>query len=283
MGLSSRNKTMVSDKHPFFSLITVVFNDLAGLRQTQDSIIQQECADFEWIVIDGGSSDGTREYLEGLGTQAPKWMSEKDNGIYDAMNKGIRLAEGDYIVFMNAGDAFRAPATLKKVKDHVLDRSFGPDVIFGGSTLVLRNGSQIYRPPRDIDRYIWHGLPAYHQATYYKSGRIKALLYDTAYRICGDYYIAATLYKQGITASYLNMSLVNFRVGDTSYINPVKLVLEPYRIQKDILGCSLFRRSLSVAKRLVSLLSVVVLSQPFSRSIAGIIDTRKGRRRNEQR
>lgn len=262
-------------RQPFYSLITVVFNDLAGLKETADSIARQDCPDFEWIVIDGGSTDGTPEYIAGLGARVAKWLSEKDTGIYDAMNKGIHLSSGTYTVFMNAGDAFRDRSTLQHVKDRLATRSPRPDVLFGGATLILRNGREVYRSPRDIHAYLWHGLPAYHQATYYLSSRLKSTRYDTAYRICGDYYIVAKLYLQGIQPSYLDRSLVNFRVGDTSYRNPVPLVLEPYTIQRDILRYSLFRRSLSMAKRLFSLAAVAVLSLSLARPVARRVSSQK--------
>lgn len=267
--------TIRPNHQPLFSLITVVFNDLIGLQVTKDSILCQECTDFEWIIIDGGSSDGTKEFIERLGPRVSKWLSEKDTGIYDAMNKGLSLAEGTFTVFMNAGDSFRDSSTVRIVKDHIMATSPMPDVVFGGSTLILRNGTHIYRPPRDVDRYIWHGLPAYHQATYYKSSRLKATPYDLSYRICGDYYLVAKLYLQGIRPSYLNVSLVNFRVGDTSYRAPIKLIMEPYHIQKNILGLSLLSRTASMAKRLISLLAVALLSHPLARKYTDRIGTKE--------
>jgi putative colanic acid biosynthesis glycosyltransferase len=253
---------------PLFSIITVVFNDLIGMHQTTNSIQNQSCVDFEWIVVDGSSTDGTKEFIASLGQQVSAWISEKDKGIYDAMNKGIKLAKGRYVVFMNSGDVFTSPATLQKVRDHLEENSYSPDIVFGGTTLMLKNHRQIYRAPRDMSSSIWHGLPAYHQATYYSATQLKNTLYSPVYQICGDYYLAAKLYLQGVKSSYLNDSLVQFTVGGTSYQHPLRLILEPYAIQKSVLKLPLTIRVRSVCKRIVSLAGIAVLSWPCFRKRA---------------
>jgi putative colanic acid biosynthesis glycosyltransferase len=253
---------------PLFSLVTVVLNDLSGMMQTMNSIHSQCCVDYEWIIVDGDSTDGTKEFIASLGPQVSIWRSEKDKGIYDAMNKGVKLATGRYAVFMNAGDVFTNSDTLQKVHDHVCETNYVQDIIFGGATLILPNGMKIYRAPKDMNTSIWHGLPAYHQATYYRTVRLKETLYSDTYQICGDYYLAAKLYLQGVKSSYLNESLVHFRVGGISYQNPLKLISEPYSIQKNVLKLSLFIRIASVCKRLFSLTGIAVLSQPYFRKRA---------------
>ena len=86
------------------SIITVNFNNLEGLKRTYESVVSQTFTDYEWIVIDGGSTDGSREFIEQHQDRFAYWCSEKDNGIYHAMNKGIRQAKGEYLNFMNTGD-----------------------------------------------------------------------------------------------------------------------------------------------------------------------------------
>ena len=99
-----------------FSIITVTRNNLPGLKRTHDSLKIQICHDFEWVVVDGASTDGTPDYLR---TTGAIWVSEPDSGLYDAMNKGLGNAVGDYIVFMNAGDLFAAPDVLDKIKSPI--------------------------------------------------------------------------------------------------------------------------------------------------------------------
>ena len=98
-----------------FSVITVCRNNLNELILTHASLSGQNCPDYEWIVIDGGSTDGTKEWLEGNHDPA-RWISENDAGIYDAMNKGAAMANGDYLVFMNSGDEFYDPNVLSKIE-----------------------------------------------------------------------------------------------------------------------------------------------------------------------
>ena len=95
-----------------YSIITVNFNNKEGLRKTIESVIHQTFHDFEFIVIDGGSTDGSADVLKEYHTQIDYWVSEPDGGIYQGMNKGIKKATGDYLNFMNSGDCFFAVDVL---------------------------------------------------------------------------------------------------------------------------------------------------------------------------
>jgi putative colanic acid biosynthesis glycosyltransferase len=248
----------MTSKQPQFTIITVVYNDVAGLVLTKSSIASQTFSDFEWIVIDGGSSDGTVNFLEQCDQIGLCWVSEKDNGIYDAMNKGINKSRGEYLVFLNAGDTFPSSDTLFSVYKALLSAT-KPDVLFGGAEYVFPDGKSLYRPPKVISKCIWHGLPANHQATYYNRNILNGLLYDPKYKICGDYYLTAKLYKKGFKAAYLETALVKFGVGGASYVNRIPLFLEPYLIQRDVLLQPLFWRIVSFLKRGISTLGMVVL------------------------
>ena len=103
------------------SIITVNFNNVEGLRKTAESIVSQTFQDFEWIVIDGGSTDGSKELIEQYSDRIAYWCSEKDSGIYNAMNKGVRYAKGEYINFMNSGDCFADSSVLSDVSERLLD------------------------------------------------------------------------------------------------------------------------------------------------------------------
>lgn len=247
-----------------FSIVTVVYNDVKGLNLTYQSILSQTFRSFEWIVIDGSSTDGTVDYLKSLDNQYLVWSSENDQGIYDAMNKGIKKSSGEYLLFLNAGDVFPTILTLQSVTD-VLSMRSDPDVVFGGVDLSFSNGFTLYRSPKNIEKSIWHGLPANHQATYYNRKSIANLKYDSKYKICGDYYLIAKLYKQGITVTYVNHSLVKFKVGGTSYINRANLFLEPYIIQRDVLDRSFPVRLLSLLKRLISTITIVSIQRACNR------------------
>lgn len=243
-----------------FSIITVVYNDVGGLALTKSSIFTQNFPniDIEWIVIDGGSSDGTVTFLEQCDLINLRWASEKDKGIYDAMNKGINMSKGEYLLFLNAGDAFPNSNTLASVNDALLSEA-KPGVLFGGADYVFPDGESKFRLPKVASKSIWHGLPANHQATYYSRSVLNGLLYDLSYKICGDYYLIAKLYSKGVKAVYLKKSLVKFSVGGASYVNLARLFWEPYVIQRDVLGLPLFWRIVSFLKRGISTLGMIVL------------------------
>ena len=110
-----------------FSIITINYNNSKGLKRTLDSIISQTCHEFEWIVIDGGSSDGSRELIEQHQDSITYWCSEPDKGIYNAMNKGVNKATGDYCLFLNSGDHL----CNSKVVEHLISIPFSADIVSG--------------------------------------------------------------------------------------------------------------------------------------------------------
>ena len=97
------------------SIITINYNDLKGLQKTFNSVVNQSNKDFEYIVIDGGSSDGGKEFLEQNSDKLAYWISEKDSGVYNAMNKGIKAAKGEYLLFLNSGDFLVDDNVIEKV------------------------------------------------------------------------------------------------------------------------------------------------------------------------
>ena len=108
------------------SIITINYNNKNGLQKTIDSVVSQSFRDFEWIVIDGGSTDGSRELIEQYADHFAFWISEPDTGIYNAMNKGIKAAKGEYILFLNSGDALYQRRALESV----LSESFDEDILY---------------------------------------------------------------------------------------------------------------------------------------------------------
>ncbi len=246
-----------------FSIITVVFNDLDGLEKTMQSMFTQDFKDYEWIIRDGGSGEKTTKFLESL-DESVRWVSGPDQGIYDAMNSCVSIATGDYVVFMNAGDTFYDSKTLAKVAERLSAEDCAAGVLFGGAMLSFASGSRmIYRPPRRAGNYLWKGLPANHQATYYHRDLLGVAPYDLQYRICGDYYLAAMLMRKGARSVFLDVPLATFEVGGSSYKHRKQLFDEPYRIQRDVLGMPFHYRLASMIKRFVSIAGFVLLSQPI--------------------
>ena len=245
------------------SVVTVVLDDAEGLSQTAESIARQDYDNIEWVVKDGGSSSDLIEMAAGIvGDKVIfKGMSGPDKSIYDAMNIGVSHCTGEYCVFVNAGDTLANSETLSLVVSKIVDSLDGvePDVIYAGAYLEFENGSSVYRGPRIAADTLWHGLPANHQATYFKRDRLKDVPYDLSYRVCGDYYLVASLERAGVTSVYLDVPVINFMIGGYSFSNPLKLHLEPAKIQRRVLGSSFLSIGLSMLRRFAATVSLAVL------------------------
>ena len=167
------------------SVITVTFNSLPALQRTARSVACQDFADYEYIVVDGASEDGTRDYLEKQGIGVSRWVSEPDHGIYEAMNKGAKMAAGDYCLFLNAGDCFVDKTVLTRMARQ-LD---GTDLVLGNAVHVDESGT--------IDGFICSrgGFSLQnlfqsaicHQATFIRRELMLSRPYDESLRLVADW------------------------------------------------------------------------------------------------
>jgi putative colanic acid biosynthesis glycosyltransferase len=207
---------------PTISIITVTLNNLEGFKKTHGSISLQTTQNFEWIVIDGGSTDGTPEYLK---TTNAQWISQPDNGIYDAMNKGIEKASGAYFLFLNAGDALAAPGTLATILDATKDN---PDFIYGDS---LEDGHLKKAHPHTK---IENGLFTHHQAMLYARAKIGTYRYDANYKIAADYDFTARFLQSNTNALSLPIPLCIFEPGGISQKNAFLGRAEQFLIRRKL-------------------------------------------------
>ena len=167
-----------------YSIITVNFNNKEGLRKTIESVIQQTFRDFEFIVIDGGSTDGSIDVLQEYDAKINYWVSEPDGGIYQGMNKGIKKATGEYLNFMNSGDCFYND----KVLQHVFDKQLVCDIIVGKDyhyNPQTRQGFSTILPPR-ISMLTFYIQTLPHQSTFFKRELFSYTLYDESLKIVAD-------------------------------------------------------------------------------------------------
>lgn len=201
---------------PCFSIITVTKNNLSGLRRTDASIRAQTYQNYEWLIIDGASTDGT------LGHYNPA-ISEPDSGIYDAMNKGITLASGDYLIFMNAGDVFAAGDTLEILSGH------DADFIYGDA----RENGQMKPARHDIS----HGMITHHQAMAYRRAAIGILRFDPAYSIAADYDFTWRFMQRSLSHLYIPIPVCDFESGGVSQANAARGRKEQFAIRRKM-GCS---------------------------------------------
>lgn len=197
------------------SIITVNLNDAAGLRKTVSSVLAQTYNDFEFIVIDGGSTDGSTDFIREISSRLSYWLSEPDNGTYNAMNKGIKLASGEYCLFLNSGDFF----VDDRVLDNIFNKSETADII-SGDVLKVRPNKKFRRvsSPETISlhKLCIHSLP--HQATLIRRSLFEEIGYYTeSYKIVSDWEFflkALVIFEKSY--SHLNIDVSFFRTGGIS-------------------------------------------------------------------
>lgn len=181
--------TMTDMQHPLFSIITVTYNAAATLPVTLESVKAQNYTRYESIVVDGASTDNTVALARSSGVAGLRVVSEADHGIYDAMNRGLDMACGDYVIFLNAGDALHSPDTLARYAQAIMDNSY-PGIVYGQTRLVdscrRRLGDRHLRAPELLTlRSFADGMVVCHQAM----AVLKRITseYDLKYRYSADY------------------------------------------------------------------------------------------------
>jgi putative colanic acid biosynthesis glycosyltransferase len=180
------------------SVITVNLDNAAGLRATAHSVAAQERPPDEWIVIDGGSRDGSIAVIREFEALIDCWTSAPDRGVYDGMNCGLRRARGSYVLFMNAGDRFAGTDSLARIAT-ALKATPGVDLLFGGTILAMPSGRRLYRPAR-TRAHLRLGPPAYHQATVIRRAAHLTAPYDLSLPVSADYGAIATLISRGASS-----------------------------------------------------------------------------------
>lgn len=163
------------------SIITINYNNREGLQRTIDSVICQTWKNIEWIIIDGGSTDGSKELIEKYQDHFAYWCSEPDNGVYNAMNKGIRHSNGEYLIFLNSGDCFYDDSVLQQVEDVHSDAS-----IISGQVVRMDN-NELQRQYCDSILMQLYLDTLNHQGTFIKKSLFKDNLYDENLKIVSDW------------------------------------------------------------------------------------------------
>ena len=170
---------------PKLSIITINLNNETGLQRTLDSVLKQTFTDFEYIVIDGGSVDGSKELIEKNADKLCYWISEKDNGVYHAMNKGIENAKGDYLLFLNSGDYL----IHEKILQEVSGEWDGTGIVYGNIFFIMSDSKSwtgVYPGNLSFQHFVEGSLP--HPASFIKRTVFKkAGLYDESLKIVADW------------------------------------------------------------------------------------------------
>lgn len=217
---------------PLFSIITVTYNAEATLPRTLASVKAQTCRLFEYLVVDGKSTDATLQLASDAAIPEMKIHSGRDKGIYDAMNKGLGMAEGEYVIFLNAGDAFHSPDTLQRIADAIMADDF-PGIVYGQTDIVditgKRLGERHLRAPRKLTLDSFRdGMVVCHQA-FVVLRRITSP-YNIDYKLSADYDWCIRCLQHSRRNVYIDDVLIDYLNEGTTTRNHRRSLRERFRI-----------------------------------------------------
>ena len=219
---------------PKFSIITVTYNAGKVLEDTILSVISQTYRNVEYIIVDGGSKDNTLEIIDKYSKHISKMVSEPDKGLYDAMNKGIRMATGDYLCFLNAGDKFHEKETLQQIAETLKDKDL-PDVIYGETAIVDETGKFLHmRRLSTPERLNWksfkQGMLVCHQAFLAKRELALKYPYDMQYRFSADFDWCIRIMKEAKCLHNTRLTLIDYLNEGMTTRNHKASLKERFRI-----------------------------------------------------
>lgn len=203
-----------NQENPFFSIVTICFNNYSGLKLTHESIKSQTFNDYEWVIVDGNSTDNTKGFLDTLVDTRYSWASETDAGIYDAMNKGLTRSSGEYVIFMNSDDEFADENVLSNVFNE-LDSSIDIDFLYGDSIERTPQGELFNKTARS-HRNIWYGMFTHHQAMFYNRKKLSGLHYRNNFKIGGDYALTSEFLSMNSNIKRVNFPICIYLLGGLS-------------------------------------------------------------------
>lgn len=218
---------------PLISIITVSYNAVKTIEQTILSVINQAESRLEYIIIDGGSSDGTIDIIKKYSSQIDYWISESDNGIYDAMNKGASKAKGKYLAFLNADDWYE-PNVIKDIINHtdgINDLVYGIIKIHNKTGFLYAHGASMNNIHNEM---IAHPATLIKKDIFYQLGG-----YDLSYKYVADYDLMLRLYNRGGKFYFTDKIIANFRLDGAS--SSYKSLLEKNELKRKYCNRSFFK------------------------------------------
>ncbi len=220
------------------SVITVTYNAEHTLERTLKSVQEQTYPAIEHLIVDGNSNDGTVALIQQYENERLKWISEPDKGLYDAMNKGAKMATGDYLCFLNAGDTFYNVDTVEKMFK-TIDKNAFPDILYGETAIVDDNGRFLHmrrlRAPKTLTwKSFKLGMVVCHQAFIVKREIVEP--YELSYRFSADFDWCIRMMKKAKNIHNTGMILVNYLNAGTTTANRKASLRERYRIMEKHYG-----------------------------------------------
>ena len=205
------------------TVVTAVLNDAGHIEQTILSVISQTDIEIEYIIVDGGSKDGTLELIGKYKDKISLLISESDRGVYDSMNKGIKYSTGDFVYFLNSGDVLLNPSILSKIKFE--DVNVRNTIIYGNVVVAYGNIEALEKPrPFFNSKMKFKGIGICHQSMFFPGELIRNEKYDLSYNIAADYDLAYRLWRKGTVFLYKDITIAKYDWGKGISSNPYKLL-----------------------------------------------------------
>lgn len=215
------------------SIITVSYNAVNTIEQTILSVLNQSYKNIEYIIIDGKSADGTSAVIDRYAKAVASFVSEPDNGIYDAMNKGIRKATGDIIGILNSDDWYESDAVDKVVECF---RNTDAELVYGNICYILDNGEKRCSVRMPLNQ-IWHTMVIPHPSVFVRRDIYTRYgLFNIRYKISADYELLLRFYTKGVRFEYIDAMITNFRNGGVSTTNILECAMESRQIRLSYSG-----------------------------------------------
>ncbi len=221
---------------PKLSVITVVFNDVKHIEKTIQSVLNQDFTNIQYIIIDGGSTDGTVDVIKKYQNNLYYWHSKADKGLYDAMNKGLDIATGDYVLFLNSGDVFYDNETVSKIFASAPQLQ---DIYYGDAMITDEQGNEIglrrHRPPEKLTwKSFVKGMLVSHQAFIPAMKIVEK--YDLSYKIASDIDWCIRIMKKAEKIHNTRQIIVKFMQGGMSAKRRAKALAERFEIMRKHYG-----------------------------------------------
>jgi glycosyltransferase involved in cell wall biosynthesis len=193
---------------PKLTIITINYNNLEGLKRTVESVVNQTWKEFEYVVIDGGSTDGSAAYIESQSDKIDYWVSEPDSGIYNAMNKGIAKATGEYLLFLNSGDHLNDSSVLGKIHIHLNEK----EIVYFNIKEIGENSIRIKKCPQEITFSYLFKFAIPHQSTFIRKSLFERIgQYDEKLEIVSDWkFFIIAFSKYNATYKYIDGDFSTF-------------------------------------------------------------------------
>lgn len=234
------NSVSADKSLPKISIVTITYNRLTDLQATFNSVVNQTFREYEYIIVDGGSSDGTANFLKEKQDLLTRWVSEPDGGIYDAMNKGTQLASGEWIIFMNAGDSFFSNKTLQEIEPYLCS-SF--DVLLGGVESIY-DDKYGYRTLKSFPHSLsqmWCQIPTCHQSILVRRELQAKYPLDTKLSWCADHDFLAKLHSLGYRFKEVPVVISKFEASGNPKRSLLTYTKERWEIYRRYFERSVFR------------------------------------------